>query len=80
MVFTVESALADELKKPADDFRLKDLFDARSFNTTRVEIARGGQTIAFEKEGQPRGPSLKETGSRSRPRRRTPTPPRSTRC
>jgi hypothetical protein len=50
MVFTVESALADELKKPVDDLRLKDLFDARSFNTTRVEIARGGQTVAFEKD------------------------------
>jgi hypothetical protein len=50
MVFTVESALADELKKPADDLRLKDLFDARSFNTTRVEIVRAGQTIAFEKD------------------------------
>jgi hypothetical protein len=50
MVFTVEAALFDELKKPADDFRVKDLFDARAFNTTRVEIARGGQTMAFEKE------------------------------
>ena len=50
MVFTVESALFDELKKPADDFRVKDLFDARAFNTTRVEIARGGQTMVFEKE------------------------------
>ena len=29
MVFTIEAALADELKKPADDFRVKDLFDAR---------------------------------------------------
>jgi hypothetical protein len=50
MVFTVESALLDELKKPADDLRVKDLFDARSFNTTRVEIARGGQMLAFEKD------------------------------
>jgi Domain of unknown function (DUF4340) len=50
MVFTVESALWDELKKPADDFRVKDLFDARSFNTTRVEVARGGQILAFEKD------------------------------
>lgn len=49
MVFTVESALLDELKKPADDFRVKDLFDARSFNTTRIEIARNGQTTTFEK-------------------------------
>jgi hypothetical protein len=50
MVFTVESALADELKKPADELRLKDLFDARSFNTTRVEIVRGNQIVAFEKD------------------------------
>jgi hypothetical protein len=50
MVFTVETALFDEMKKPADDFRVKDLFDARSFNTTRIEIVRNGQTIAFERE------------------------------
>ncbi len=50
IVFTVESALADELKKPADDLRLKDLFDARAFNTTRLEVTRGGQTLAFEKD------------------------------
>jgi Domain of unknown function (DUF4340) len=50
MVFTVESALFDELKKPADDFRVKDLFDARAFNTTRVEITRNGQTVVFEKD------------------------------
>jgi hypothetical protein len=50
MVFTVESALADEMKKPADDFRVKDLFDARSFNTTRIEVTRNGQTTVFEKD------------------------------
>ena len=50
MVFTVESTLADDLKKPADDLRLKDLFDARSFNTTRLDVTRGGQTVAFEKD------------------------------
>jgi len=50
MVFTIESALLDELKKPADDFRVRDLFDARSFNTTRLEIVRSGATIALEKE------------------------------
>jgi hypothetical protein len=50
MVFTIESALADELKKPADDFRIKDLFDARAFNTTRVDVVRQGQTLAFEKD------------------------------
>lgn len=50
MIFTVESALADELKKPADEFRIKDLFDARAFNTTRIEVTRQGQTLAFEKD------------------------------
>jgi len=50
LVFTVESALADELKKPADDYRVKDLFDARSFNTTRLEVTRQGQTLAFERD------------------------------
>jgi hypothetical protein len=53
MIFTIESAIADELKKPADDFRIKDLFDARAFNTTRVEVARGGQSTAFEKSKVP---------------------------
>jgi hypothetical protein len=50
LVFTIESSLADELKKPVDEFRVKDLFDSRSFNTTRIEVARQGQTLAFEKE------------------------------
>ncbi len=50
MVFTVENALADEFKKPADDYRIKDLFDARSFNTTRVEATRQGVTLAFERD------------------------------
>ena len=53
MIFTIESAIADELKKPADDFRIKDLFDARSFNTTRVEVVRAGQTTAYEKSKSP---------------------------
>jgi len=47
-VFTIESSLVDDLKKDPSEYRLKDLFDARSFNTTRVEIARNGQTTTFE--------------------------------
>jgi hypothetical protein len=48
-VFTIESSLVDDLKKDPSEYRLKDLFDARAFNTTRVEIVRNGQTITFEK-------------------------------
>ena len=48
-VFTIETALLDDLKKDASEYRQKDLFDARSFNTTRLEIVRNGQTTVFEK-------------------------------
>ena len=51
MVFTVESALLDDVKKAPGDYRVKDLFDARAFNTSRVEVTRGGQTVAFERQG-----------------------------
>jgi hypothetical protein len=49
IVFTVEAPLLDELKKDPSEYRQKDLFDARSFNATRLEIVRSGQTVAFEK-------------------------------
>jgi hypothetical protein len=49
MVFTIEASLADELKKPADDYRRKDLFEFRAFNATAIEITRGKDTLTFEK-------------------------------
>jgi Domain of unknown function (DUF4340) len=49
VVVTIESALLDELKKAPADYRQKDLFDARAFNATRVEVAHNGVTTAFEK-------------------------------
>jgi hypothetical protein len=49
VVFTIESGLLDDLKKDPSEYRQKDLFDARSFNTNRIEIVRNGQTFAFEK-------------------------------
>ena len=49
MVMTVESALADDLKKGADDYRRKDVFEFRAFNATHIEFTRNGQTVAFDK-------------------------------
>ncbi len=49
MVFSIESSVVDELKKSADDFRRKDVFDFRPYNANRVEIVRGSDTVAFEK-------------------------------
>jgi hypothetical protein len=49
MVVTIDSTLADELKKGADEYRRKDIFEFRPYNTNRVEFTRAGQTLAFEK-------------------------------
>jgi Domain of unknown function (DUF4340) len=49
MAFTIESSVLDELKKEPGDYRQKDLFDARSFNATRIEVTRGAETVALEK-------------------------------
>lgn len=48
-VFTVDASVLEELKKSPAEFRETDLFDARSFNATHLEIVHEGQTHAFEK-------------------------------
>lgn len=49
MVVTVESALADDLKKGAAEYRRKEIFEFRPYNANRIEITRDGQTLVFEK-------------------------------
>ncbi|MBA2257690.1 MAG: DUF4340 domain-containing protein [Acidobacteria bacterium] len=51
-VFTLESAIADELKKDALQYRQQDLYDARAFNTTRIELTRGTEKFVFEKKNE----------------------------
>ena len=48
-VFTVESTLLEDVKKDASDYVQKELFDARAFTTTKVEITRGSETRSLEK-------------------------------
>jgi hypothetical protein len=48
-VVTVETSLADDLKKPADDYRRRDAFDFRAYNADRAEFTRSGQTVVFER-------------------------------
>lgn len=50
LVFTVEPALVSEVDKPVGQFRRKDVFDFRSFNASRLEITREGQTVVFERQ------------------------------
>jgi len=48
-VFSINNGVAMELKKTVNDFRRKEVFDFRPFNTTRFEITRGKDTRAFER-------------------------------
>jgi len=61
LVFTIDKGIADELDKTADDFRLKDLFEFRPFNATRIELVRGGRTDAFEKVTGENGDTWRRT-------------------
>jgi hypothetical protein len=49
VVFTIDAALSTDLTKEPGEYRQRDLYDARAFNSNRIEIVRGDQTIAFEK-------------------------------
>jgi hypothetical protein len=49
LILTIDSAIVAEVTKDAGEYRQKDLFDARTFNSTRLEIVAGSQAIAFEK-------------------------------
>ena len=49
LIFTVDPALATDLEKPVDDYRDKDLFEARSFNAARLRVTRGSETVEFQK-------------------------------
>jgi hypothetical protein len=48
-IVTIESAVLDELKKGPGEYRQKDLFDARAFNASKVELVRNGATTTLEK-------------------------------
>jgi Domain of unknown function (DUF4340) len=48
-VFSVNNGVAMELQKTVENFRRKEVFDFRPFNTTRFEITRGKETRAFER-------------------------------
>jgi hypothetical protein len=49
LIFTIPSTAATDLEKDAATLRSKDMFTGRSFNTARVELKRGSETLAFEK-------------------------------
>ena len=48
-IYTVDTGTANDFKKPADDYRKKELFDFRAFNASHVEITTNGQTVIFDR-------------------------------
>jgi hypothetical protein len=48
-VFSINNGVAMELQKKVEDFRRKEVFDFRPFNTTRFDITRGKEARAFER-------------------------------
>ena len=49
IVFAVDPTLAADLKKPADEYRNKNVFEFRPFNLARLRITRGADTYEFQK-------------------------------
>jgi len=49
-VFTLEKGVLDDVKKKADDLRVKDVFEFRGYTAQAVELTYGGVTYAFEKQ------------------------------
>ena len=50
LVFTVDAALVDDVKKAPNDLRAKDIFEFRSFSATSVDFTLNGQTVTIAKE------------------------------
>jgi hypothetical protein len=49
VIATVDASIVDELRKPVDEFRRKDAFEFRTYNATRAELTRSGQTVVIER-------------------------------
>jgi len=50
VVFAIDAVLVDDLKKAPADYRMKDLFEFRTFTGSRLEFTRDGTTSIFEKQ------------------------------
>ena len=53
LIFTVDAALLDDLKKKPDDLRKKDVFEFRSFSAQGIDVTVGGKTFTFAKQKAP---------------------------
>jgi hypothetical protein len=63
IVFTIPATTAADLEKDPDALRRKDMFDGRSFNTARVELKRGAETLTFDKSKGKDGKDIWKNGA-----------------
>ena len=63
IVFTIPAMAAADLQKDASTLRRKDMFDGRSFNTIRVELKRGNETLTFDKSKDKDGKDVWKNGA-----------------
>lgn len=48
-IFAVDESLLADLSKSVAEYRRKDIFDARTFTATRIELRRGDETLTLER-------------------------------
>jgi len=60
MVFTVEPALLDGLKRKTDDLRVKDAFEFRTFTALNMDLTLDGKAFSFAKVKTPPAPEKKD--------------------
>jgi hypothetical protein len=53
LIFTIDKAVLDDVKKKPDDLRVKDVFEFRTFTATTVDLTYGGVTYSFVKAKAP---------------------------
>ncbi|MCX6549441.1 MAG: DUF4340 domain-containing protein [Acidobacteria bacterium] len=57
VVMTIEPSIVDDLRKKADDYRPKDVFEFKSFTATRLDVTRGTSSLVFERVTNKNGTS-----------------------
>jgi hypothetical protein len=73
VVFTVEAALLDGLKKKADDVRVKEIFEFRTYTVSAVDLTLGGKAFSFAK--QKAAPEAKKDADKPKDAAAPATPP-----
>jgi hypothetical protein len=53
LIFTLDKAVLDDVKKKPDDLRIKDVFEFRTFTANAIDLTYGGVTYSFTKVKAP---------------------------